>query len=99
MTDYLTAMGLLAHRRQRRVGAQSDPSELMGGMRMLGARNRNRGTHECLHDEIVTVVSSGLERMICEGCGHLSFRYLAELTGKIDRARFGREVDRLATAR
>jgi hypothetical protein len=53
----------------------------------------------CLHDRIVTVISTGLERVICEGCGHLSFRYLAELTTKIDRSRFGREVDRLDAAR
>ena len=60
--------------------------------------NRNRETEECLHDEIVTVVCTGLQRVICEGCGHLSFRYLAELTGNIDRSRFGREVDRLVIA-
>lgn len=59
---------------------------------MLGVFNRRR--QECLHDEIVTVVSTGLERVICEGCGHLSFRYLAELSSEIDRSRFGREVDR-----
>jgi hypothetical protein len=65
---------------------------------MLGALITSRDRQECLHDEIVIVVSTGLERMICEGCGHLSFRCLAELSGKIDRSRFVREVDRLATA-
>lgn len=63
---------------------------------MLGMLNRNRHRPACLHDEIVTVVSTSLERVICEGCGHLSFRYLAGLTGSIDRSRFGREVDRSA---
>ena len=65
---------------------------------MLGRLSKSRDRQECLHTANVTVVSTGLERVICEGCGHLSFRYLAELTGKIDRSRFVREVDRLATA-
>lgn len=66
---------------------------------MLRRMNRNRGPQECLHDETVTVASAGLQRVICEGCGHLSFRYSVELTGKVDRSRFGRDVDRFATAR
>lgn len=64
---------------------------------MLVRLTKNRDRQECLHSANVTVVSAGLERVICEGCGHLSFRYLATLTGKIDRSRFVREVDRLAT--
>lgn len=60
--------------------------------------HRNWNKEECLHTVNVTVVSSGWERVICEGCGHLSFRHLAELTGKVDRSCFVREVDRLATA-
>jgi hypothetical protein len=58
--------------------------------------NRNRNTQECLHKANMTVVSSGWERVICERCGHLSFRYLAKLTGKVDRSRFLRNGDRLA---
>jgi len=62
---------------------------------MLGG---SRARQECLHNANVTVVSTGWERVICEGCGHLSFRYLAELDGKVDRSRFVRGVDRLAAA-
>lgn len=65
---------------------------------MLDRLNRNRNRQGCLHAASVTVVSAGVERIICEGCGHVSFRYLAELSGKVDRSRFLREVDRLATA-
>lgn len=65
---------------------------------MLGRLTKNRDRQECLHTTNVIVVSAGLERVICEGCGHLSFRYLAELSGKIDRSRFVRHVDQLATA-
>lgn len=65
---------------------------------MLGRLSKNRDRQECLHTANMTVVSAGLERVICEVCGHLSFRCLAELTGKVERSRFLREVDRLATA-
>lgn len=65
---------------------------------MLGKLTRSRDRQECLHTFNMTVVSAGLERVICEACGHLSFRYLATLSGKVDRSRFEREVDRLATA-
>ncbi len=60
---------------------------------MLGG---SRARPECLHNANVTVVSIGWERVICEGCGHLSFRYLAELDSTVDRSRFVRDVDRLA---
>lgn len=63
---------------------------------LLAHRMLNRNKEECLHTVNVTVVSSGWERVICEGCSHLSFRHLAELTGKVDRSRFVRDVDRLA---
>lgn len=56
----------------------------------------SRARQECLHDANVTVVSIGWERVICEGCGHLSFRYLAEVHSTVDRSRFTRDVDRLA---
>lgn len=65
---------------------------------MLGRLNKGKDRQACLHAANMTVVSAGMERVICEGCGHLSFRYLAELTGKIDRSRFIRHVDRLAAA-
>ena len=58
----------------------------------------SRARQECLHNVNVTVVSTGWERVICEGCGHLSFRYLAELNANVERSRFVRDVDRLAAA-
>lgn len=60
---------------------------------MLGG---SRARQECLHNANVTVVSIGWERVICESCGHLSFRCLAELNSPVDRSRFIHDVDRLA---
>lgn len=65
---------------------------------MLGSRYWNREAPQCLHQEIVTVVTAGLERVICDNCGLLSFRYPAELSGGNDRSHYGRVVDRFAMA-
>ena len=71
---------------------------ILGGNAVLEKLNKRRHRQECTHTFNMSVVSAGLERIICGSCGHLSFRYLAELNGTIDRSRFLREVDRLATA-
>lgn len=61
---------------------------------MLGGKTR-----KCEHTETLTVTSAGVERTVCESCGHLSFRYLAEHNSEIDREMFARAVEQLdATA-
>lgn len=51
---------------------------------------------ECLHESVVEVTTSGLRRMVCENCGHVTIRRTAELSGDIDRSRFGRRSERSA---
>lgn len=48
----------------------------------------------CDHPSTVTVRNSGIERTVCEACGHVSFRALEGLTGTADRSRFERAIER-----
>ncbi len=48
----------------------------------------------CSHPNTVTVRNSGIERTVCETCGHVSFRPLDGLSGTTDRRRFERAVER-----
>jgi len=32
----------------------------------------------CVHEIAVSTVTAGLERRVCEGCGHVSVRYIAD---------------------
>lgn len=49
---------------------------------------------ECHHLSSVTVRNSGIERTVCETCGHVSFRSLEELSGSPDRRVFERTAER-----
>lgn len=61
---------------------------------MLGTKSRiNQAT--CQHTTTITISAAGMERAICEACGHVSFNYQPELTKSIDRERFARTVDQL----
>jgi hypothetical protein len=48
---------------------------------------------DCAHDETSTSHTSGLERVVCQGCGHVSVRFVAAVCGSVDRARFARPAD------
>lgn len=48
----------------------------------------------CDHLTTVTVRNSGIERTVCEACGHVSFQALEGLTGTADRRRFERATER-----
>ena len=56
--------------------------------------SEDRKTQRCSHDVTVSVRMSGLERVVCERCGHVTVRYLSALSGSVDRSRFAREADR-----
>jgi hypothetical protein len=43
----------------------------------------------------VTVISDGLERVICETCGQVTLRYESMISGDIQRSQFSRLADRL----
>jgi len=49
---------------------------------------------ECEHQDIVTIRNSGIERTVCEACGHVSFRGLEGLSGIVDRRQFERIAER-----
>lgn len=44
----------------------------------------------CVHQSTVEVTTNGLQRVVCEDCGHIAFRPVATLAGDIDRSRFAR---------
>ncbi len=47
----------------------------------------------CAHGSTITVMSAGLERIVCEDCGHMSFRYASALSGDVDREQFARRSE------
>lgn len=49
---------------------------------------------ECDHPSRVTVRNAGIERTVCESCGHVSFRSAEELSGEADRRKFERDIER-----
>lgn len=48
----------------------------------------------CDHPATVTIRNSGIERTVCETCGHVSFRPLDGLSGTADRSMFERAIER-----
>lgn len=47
----------------------------------------------CRHEQTLTTITCGLQRIVCERCGHVSVRYIRPLAGPIDRRRFARQAD------
>lgn len=47
-------------------------------------------SRDCSHKLTVSVISDGLERVICEECGHVSIRYESMISGDIRRSQFKR---------
>jgi len=64
-----------------------------GGIQMFVKKDRSARA-DCDHARVVTVRNSGIERSICEQCGHLSFRAHETLSGSVDRKQFEREIAR-----
>jgi NAD-dependent SIR2 family protein deacetylase len=58
------------------------------------ARRGKFARAECAHDKTITVRNAGIERNVCESCGHVSFRAEDVLSGEVSRDRFEREVER-----
>ena len=55
------------------------------------ARRDRRARGQCEHLENVTARNGGIERTVCEACGHMSFRGLEGLSGRPDRSQFERD--------
>ncbi|MFQ5522856.1 MAG: hypothetical protein ACE5F5_04685 [Acidimicrobiia bacterium] len=51
----------------------------------LGKRWSAKSVDPCPHDETISVRSAGMERVLCNSCGHVSFRYVGQLTRTPDR--------------
>lgn len=61
----------------------------------MKTRKRKPTRGQCEHPNTVTVRNSGIERTVCEACGHMSFRGLDGLSGKARRSQFERDVERV----
>lgn len=53
---------------------------------------------DCDHIDTVIVRNGGIERTVCETCGHVSFRGLDGLSGTASRDQFEREGERATVA-
>ena len=48
----------------------------------------------CRHIVTVSVWSTGVKRVVCESCGHVSVHFLTDMHSEFDRARFARPGER-----
>lgn len=54
---------------------------------------RIRKQDPCQHASNISVLAGGIERHICESCGHVSFKFADQGADEIDRDRFARAID------
>lgn len=47
----------------------------------------------CQHGSRMTIQAGGVERHICESCGHVSFEFADQGYDEVDRRRFARSID------
>ena len=61
---------------------------------MLGRARLQR--RECGHIDTMSVTAAGVERTVCESCGHVSFKFMHDATPEIaiQRAMFARDIER-----
>lgn len=64
----------------------------LGGIQRTVA-HRSRHGNECGHPITMSTITAGLERVVCEVCGHMSLRNLRSISGPIDRECFARPAD------
>lgn len=63
----------------------------LGGIE-VAIRPRTR-PGQCLHEATLSVIASGVERSICETCGHISVSFVSEVSGPVTRRHFARPAD------
>jgi hypothetical protein len=51
---------------------------------------RFKRTAQCTHTSTISVISNGLERVICEQCGDVNLRYESMISGDVKREAFAR---------
>ncbi len=49
----------------------------------------------CRHAQTLSVISEGVERVICEECGYTVVRSESMISGDVSRSKFSRRADRL----
>lgn len=52
---------------------------------------------DCEHLETVTIRNGGIQRTVCETCGHVSLKGLENLSGKASRRQFERASERASS--
>ncbi len=53
---------------------------------------------DCTHMATLNVITGGLERVICEDCGHVSVRYESMISRDVHRSQFKRKADAIDRA-
>jgi len=72
----------------------------LGGIQVaVGAKRLRPATKVCPHTDTLTTATAGLERIVCETCGHLSFNFPEVLSGPVHRRWFARPADRVEAPR
>lgn len=62
----------------------------MGGIQTTaGSKLARQTARACRHAETMSIIAAGLERILCETCGHLSFRWHEDLLAYIEREQTG----------
>lgn len=56
-------------------------------------RHGRKDPETCTHATTIAVTATGIERIICESCGHVSVRFLDDLISEAERDAFAREAD------
>ncbi len=64
----------------------------LGGIHRTVA-HRSRQGNDCRHPVTMSTITAGLERVVCEACGHMSIRNLRSISGPIERQSFARPAD------
>ncbi|MGH8915912.1 MAG: hypothetical protein ACRDZM_15535 [Acidimicrobiia bacterium] len=58
----------------------------MGGIQnTVGTKLLRQTSRTCGHAVTLSTIAAGLERVVCEACGHLSFRWHEDLLAYIER--------------
>jgi hypothetical protein len=70
----------------------------LGGVQVTVGARRRVTPDTCPHPTTLSATTNGLERVVCEVCGHLSVSYTLELTAPVSRERFARPADSFGEA-
>ncbi|MEX1124564.1 MAG: hypothetical protein WD895_01965 [Acidimicrobiia bacterium] len=68
-------------------------------MNFAVSTKRARQLSDCPHTETLITTTAGVERIVCESCGHLSFHFPEVLSGPVHRRWFARPADYVAPAK